>query len=401
MDCTTRRAPMGVRAARVFRGHGRRPLRTVYNQAMRAFARPVITAALFAVLAACTPSTGKFDSTKRRDAGFTTIDVVTAADIGTKCVYDPATGDNPTNDCPRGLDCMIVTRDGVFNTAAMALDMWEDQYTFYRDDGLDEGYCTLIGNWDAPPFCPAGTTLKHFQNSSAACVKECVTTADCARDGYVCDLRGFGDLAFAGAEATNTCVIGCSLDYPQCMRTGTTPLQAGGAITHVAAQDLTGGSVCNLTIGICEPATHQGSFAGPGEPCVDTNDCDHGMVCIQGPLYQNGGLGTPGFCGAPCKPSTENPESCGIAGYICQAGFLFGFGDPVEPTVGNGVGLPTLDLSTLEAGEAGGWCFHTCTAGAVDTCANFPGTSCGSANQTLFGAAWNGLSMCLPAPLRQ
>src|SRR5690349_15372111 len=64
--------------------------------------------------------------------------------IGTACTYDPATEADPTNTCPVGLACLIVTRNGEINSG-LALDFWEDQTTIYRPDGKDEGYCTLFG----------------------------------------------------------------------------------------------------------------------------------------------------------------------------------------------------------------------------------------------------------------
>ena len=358
------------------------------------------------VVVACGPGgIGTFDPTQTRDAGTPSIDSITAADVGTACVYDPVVGTNPTNQCRAGMECLIVTRDGRYNPAAMALDAWEDQFSRYLPDGTDEGYCTLLGTWQSPPRCPAGTQLKRLAGGAAGgtavCVKTCGSSTDCGRDGYVCDLRFFGDIAFPGATADPTCVVGCSFDYPQCIRTGIVALPENrGVITHVAQQDIQGASACNVGTGICDAATHAG-FGGPGAACTSTNDCDFGMVCIPGFLV---GGGQPGFCGAPCKPDAQNPSgTCGsdaTGPFVCQAGFLLGFSNPTDPNVGDGVGFPTIDVQTLELGEAGGFCFHQCTAGSVGACDNFPGTACGSANASVFGQAWNNVSMCLPQGLR-
>src|SRR5688572_27744503 len=95
---------------------------------------------LVALLAGCPKQGGSFTGDSNGpDAG--PDDGPDLAGIGLPCVYE-RDGEDPTNDCGRGLRCLIFTGDGAF-TSGMTLDLWEDQSTLYLPD-TDEGYCTLV-----------------------------------------------------------------------------------------------------------------------------------------------------------------------------------------------------------------------------------------------------------------
>ncbi len=373
---------------------------------MRTSLRPL--AALFATLAfslGCPGGSGGFDGGIFPDAGPPVVGP-TAADIGTKCEY-MNDGANPSNTCAAGLSCLIVTFDGLYvpfpasnTTQNFTKHIWEDQFTIYRDDGVDEGYCTLIGTLAAPPACPAGTELKVFDTNLAVCLRSCSQGAECGRAGYTCDTRFF--------DVGPTCVRGCTLDFPECIRSGQLqrPNQPEVIALHLYASDLAGSSYCDVPSGTCQ-ANPGGGLAGPGEPCNDTRDCQVESVCIQGDLLEAVNRQLPanstGFCAQPCKPNAEqplDPASGCRTGFACQAGFTFGHGNPYDPNLedANGFLLFNPPQSYL---EAGGFCFPDCQGGTGGNCDTFPGTTCGAPNTATFGFPWNQVSMCLPDSLRQ
>lgn len=377
---------------------------------------PLLAALVPLALAACSAGSGSFDGGVFVDSGPLPTGP-TAAEIGTVCTYDASTGGNPSNTCPSGLSCLIVTYDGLYvpfpasnPTQNFTKHIWEDHFTIYRADGIDEGYCTLIGSWSAPPACPVGTSLKLFDTNLAVCLRDCQAPGDCGRPGYTCDAR-YMDLG-------PTCVRGCTLDFPECVRSGQLQRQAtggpnGGPIIamHLNAADLAGSSYCDVGSGICQ-ANPGGGFAGPGEPCDDTRDCQIESVCVQGDLLESVNPNLPanstGFCAAPCKPNADNPLDGGCrTGFACQAGFVFGHGNPYDPNLEDANGFLLMNPSTASFLEAGGFCFPSAdaTGGVCDT---FPGTSQGRPDSTTFtnsmqGAPWqwNQVSMCLTDSLRQ
>lgn len=361
-------------------------------------------------MSACIPAVGTFDGVILPDGGTPAIPTLSAADIGTECAYDPNTGINPTNDCKQGLTCLIYTADNVYipfpRGAARnyTMSVWEDQFTLYLPDGLNEGMCTLVGSWQAPPTCPLGTSLKFLATDLAVCVRNCQSAADCARPGYVCDARY---LDLGGGQ----CVRGCTFDVPDCVRSGHLILQQqgqNGEVTqapvafYLAVNDLAGDSICEVSTGTCQ-ANPGAGIRGPGEPCASSQDCVRGTVCIQGEVLRSLDPGLPsttqGFCAQPCKPSAQQQFTGGgcNAGSYCQAGFTFGHGNPLSEQ-----GNQPFSVVELPDGiplEAGGFCFAGCEADP--TCASHLGTRCGAADPALFGYPWNQHSMCLPPALLQ
>lgn len=324
---------------------------------------------------------------------------ITAADIGTRCVYDPAVGTNPTNTCGKnGLTCLITTRDfayapyGSGDPRNFALSVWEDQFTVYNPDGTDEGYCTIVGDVGQIPICPAGTAPKALSPTMVACLGFCDDALDCGRPGYVCDSRFFGD--FEGTF----CSRACTADVPDCVRSGwqVRPPATVGAV-HLASEDFTGSSVCNVNTGVCELATVAGT-SDPGEPCIDTNDCVPGLTCFAGPVIDEELL-TPGVCMLPCKPTSQPVNGC-PSGYVCQAGFVYNFGNPLDENLEDLNGFLLFQLATGEFQEGGGYCMPECQTTGGD-CSNHTNTACGQIRTALWGQPWNQIQQCLPASLRE
>lgn len=335
---------------------------------------------------------GSFDGGIEEDAG-PVVDV-TAADIGTLCTYVNGSGENPTNSCAnRALTCLIRTFDGAYTPYSgspqrLANSTWEDQMTIYRpevnDQGqyVDEGYCTILGTWSAPPQCPAGTELKLFTGDIAACLRTCASNAQCDRSGYVCDRRYLDTVS-------STCVRACEFDVADCVRSGVLTTQADPTKlgSYLASQDFQGESFCDVATGICQFNTFEGDVP-PGMPCDDTRDCAGDQLC-----YQRNVLGTPegskGFCALACAPNPNAPlEGC-PTGYACQAGFQFGHAP-----------FALKDIVTGQDLSAGGVCLPEC-ASVATSCSAFAGTTCAQIDTNVFQAAWNGVSMCLLPELGQ
>ena len=357
-------------------------------------------------------TTGTFDGIIRADAGVVPGGGITAADIGTACSYDPSAPlpSNPTNTCKQGLNCLIFTSDLGYipfppgSARNFTKSVWEDQFTNYRADGIDEGICTLIGSWQAPPACPAGTSLKFLATDLAVCVRNCQNAIDCGRDGDVCDYR-FLDVG--GGQ----CVRSCTFDIPDCVRSGHLVFQQqgeNGEVTqsaigfYLAVDDLTGSSICDVSSGTCINNDVEG-LRGPGEPCASSSDCLRGTACIQGDVLRSLKPSLPsttqGFCAQPCKPIAQQQFAGGgcNAGFFCQAGFTFGHGNPLAEQANQPFSL--INLQNSEVLEAGGFCFPGCDADP--TCASYPGTRCGAAASDITQYDWNQQAMCLPPALLQ
>lgn len=322
------------------------------------------------------------------------------ADIGTPCVYE-GDGKNPTNDCPSGLECFIVSRDGAYSTG-LALSAWEDQLTIYNADGTDTGYCTLIGDLATPPACPAGSVLKVFSPDVTACLRTCSEAGDCGRVGYTCDVRYLDVIDLQSGQPLKTCVRGCGIDVPDCVRSGIVqnPNDPQQLLPVLAFQDLAGESQCEVDDGVCEFVAQHGT-SGPGEPCTATEQCEAGSVCMQGlvlaavlspatPLDPNG----PGFCASPCTPvadpANEDPQSNCSPSYICQPAGALTLGFP-ETIV--------MDITSGALDVRGGFCFHQCAEGVDSTCDAIPGTGCGSFDEEAAADVYIGTPMCLPDAL--
>jgi hypothetical protein len=357
---------------------------------MRLASSPGLLALPLALLAlpGCPPSCdtqGEYERGIADDAGPGGGGGVPLSSIGTACryFYD---GVNPTNDCPVGTECLIVTGDAAY-TSNLQLPAWEDQFTLYLGDH-DEGYCTLVGTTAAPPTCPAGSVLKVFTTNITACLRTCQSPADCSRPGYTCDRR------YLDVDPP-LCMKQCSFDVPDCVRSGVfaDPQNPTTLFPALSFEDMTGASTCVVDDGICGAVATHGT-KGPGEACFQTSECAAGSVCIQGPVVAavlqrdppvdaNG----PGFCASPCTPVAqgEDPRSNCSLGYVCQeAGNLT-------------LNFPGMIVLASNGGvdSRGGYCFHQCQAGLEGACGPFPGTVCGDIDDAV-GAPWNQVSMCLP-----
>lgn len=324
-------------------------------------------------------------------------DVVTVLDIGVPCSYDfnnpsPA---SPSNQCKRNLTCMISTRDGAI-TSGYELPGWEDQFTTYGETA-DLGFCTLKGTYANPPACPAGTELKLLWSDVAVCVRSCGAPADCGRADYTCDAR-FLDLG-------PSCVRKCTLDVPDCIRSGITESAPGNGelIPVLDFDDMSGASQCNVESGLCEFVNQHG-VAGPGEPCNSSQDCAEGSGACMQALALDALLATdvdvngPGFCASPCTPvadpTQQDPQSNCTVGYVCQPS---GHGLSINFDF---LGGPFVRASSGAIDARGGFCFHQCELGVESACAPFPGTQCGSFDEVAANGEWNGITQCLPDPIR-
>lgn len=324
--------------------------------------------------------------------GGTPDDVVTADEIGVPCVYDPATGDNPTNQCPAGTDCVIVTSDGAFNTLGLALGFWEDQFTVATEiDGapVDIGYCSIIGSAQAPPVCPIGTVQKFFTapqfpgGFSAMCLRPCGGSAECGSE-RVCDVRfvdpGLDQLAF--------CVSPCRSDLSHCVRSAIISITQEVAATGLFADDLFGGATCNLQTGICSETNHIAQGGNDGAQCSTSSDCAIGHACYQSQLF----FDPPdlGFCAQRCTQFIEgNQTQQGTceAGEICQPGMAFGYPDMIA-----------FDFSGNAPLSLEGICLDICVEGVTEC---EPGASCGATDASVTGQPWQQVEMCVPPAIRE
>ncbi len=340
-------------------------------------------------LSACPPTGFTPDDP---DAGPPDDDVITADDIGVDCAYDGAT--NPTNQCKQGLECVIVTSDGAFNTLGMNLPFWEDQLTVTRpNNGGEVGYCSLVGNATAPPTCPVGTILKLFSSSgspdgfAATCLKPCTASAQCGAD-RVCDPRFLDD----GAGATiGFCVSPCRADLSHCVRSGV--LQTGQAIaTSLFFGDLSGESSCDLQTGLCAASATNGT-GSDGAPCTSSSQCETGRACYQANLFNADADPTAlGFCAKRCtvvQQAGGGPVqgSCD-PGEACQGGLSFGY----VPVNENFLGMLVVDQTGAFATREG-ICLDICTEGVTECVA---GTNCDAIDGSVMGIAWNNVEMCAP-----
>lgn len=345
----------------------------------------VITLISVGLSAGCAPSTaGTY--TLNTDGGQTVSPTeVTAADIGARCFYDPANGENPDNTCPKpGMTCLINTSDGLYRR--FDKPAWEDHFTMQEPGGLESGTCTILLPYSEAPPCPAGTNPKLFEPGQFACLRGCAAATDCARSGEVCDFRFF-DLA-GGA-----CVAPCVTDTPDCVRNGWLKNEDGAFRMHLAMQDLGGEAVCDRQAGVCRTNQTFGQ-SGPGQQCTDSTDCIQGTVC-----WQPAAFGLPdaagGFCAGMCNPVVEN--SC-PGGQVCQPGLTLGHGDAVteEPLQG----FLVVDVSNAQPGVGGGWCFQECLGAGEQACALLPPTQCGPADTAVLQGPAVSNAMCLPSVIR-
>ncbi|MBM4282183.1 MAG: hypothetical protein FJ137_15980 [Deltaproteobacteria bacterium] len=349
---------------------------------------------LVVMTAGCRPG-GSYDGGNERDAG-PAPEPISVDDIGASCLYDPRTGENPTNQCARGLECVIVTPDGAFNPLGMTLGAFEDQFTVPLPDGTIEGYCSLVGNAAQPPTCPLGSMLKFVRSPSAGggfaafCVKPCSSSAECGGT-RVCDTR-FMDLA-QGNALVSACVKPCTFDVPDCTFTGVTfvPAEGGQTLaTLVDADSLTGGSVCVRSTGFCAATPSRGA-GDKGAPCVTSADCAPNAACYQDELFaRDRDDGGKGFCVARCRLEGNESIGCG-PGAVCQPGLNFGF--QFDPLAG---GMIPMRNSQGQLDLSNGVCFSQCQVGNDTACNVIPDTHCDVVDGNAIGAPTVGVSMCVP-----
>jgi hypothetical protein len=349
---------------------------------------------LVLVPGACTPG-GSYDGGNARDAG-PGSETVFLDDIGAPCIYDPRTGENPTNQCARGMECVMVSPDGAINPLGMTLGAFEDQFTVPLPDGTFEGYCSVVGHALQQPQCPLGSMVKLVRSPGAAggfaafCVKPCSSGAECGGT-RVCDTR-FMDLA-QGSQLVPACVKPCVFDMPDCAFTGVTVVPADNGQTLATVVDTNsafGGAVCVRSTGICGGTPSRGA-GDKGAPCSTSADCAPSAACFQDELFardrSDGGLG---FCATRCLV-TQQGDSCS-AGSVCQPGLLFGYQfDPIS-----GGAMLLRDTTTGAFGASNGVCFAQCQQG-LDTCDAFVGTHCDAIDGNAMGAPTRaGVVMCVP-----
>lgn len=105
----------------------------------------------------------------------------------------------------------------------------------------------------------------------------------------------------------------------------------------------------------------------------------------------------PGFCASPCTPvdpNQQDPQSNCSVGYVCQAAGSLNINF-------NLIGGPiVLDQASGGIDTRGGFCFHQCVVGVESACAPFPGTACGTFDEVAANDTWNGITQCLPDPVR-
>ncbi len=367
----------------------------VYDEPMRCAVLTrllALPALALAVAAGCTTGPSTFDPDVNPDPD---VDFITDEDIGTSCVYDPQNQENPTNQCASGLTCLIYTRDALYTpfpstdaNAPVFISVFEDHLTTYRDDGRDEGYCTLVYNNAAPnQVCPEGTYLRQFQGGFTACMKLCQDNNGC-RDDQVCGFR-YLDLSLTNAsgQALGHCVRPCEADAPDCIRAGWIPTEANPQVLdfRLALEDLLGGSICNEANGLCLPNPTNGDVP-PGGACQETEECA-GTLCL-GDKYLGLPQGAGGFCAGVCQPDAMDPfAACSAPGYACQEGLKLG----QEPF---NTRILAPDVTEGYDNTFGGWCFPACMTDPSE-CAGIEGTSCGQPDANGFQAQWNGISMCM------
>jgi len=243
---------------------------------------------------------------------------LTWQDIGTVCTYDPTRpSDNPTNTCARtGLICVIASSDGLYSNFGSLLYEAIPLYTRFLAD-QDEGICTLVsGPGAAPPACPVGTFVVPLSSGYQICMRGCEITADCGREGYVCDYR----LMNGGTYNPNTgavspvavpmCVPACYTDMPYCLRSF---IYQGNLVVYDT--DLFGGRECDTSNGLCvDVVTREGRYVG--DRCSHSSQCSAGDICISGALY--GAPDDHGFCAHYCDPTGQNTALKCQLGQSCE-----------------------------------------------------------------------------------
>ncbi len=374
-----------------------------------------VVAAIVVVANSACPGNGGF-TPNEPDAGF--IDEgITAADIGVPCTFDPNSGENPSNQCAGGLECVFVSRDvrvralrgeplnGNDNTLGMLLPVLEDHFTVYNADGTDTGFCSLVGTLERIPQCPLGTLLKGFRSPatagiSLACIKPCNVSADC-NAGLVCDARYFdetgytlqnGQLLLAEPNGTlGYCVRPCEVDFPDCTRTGFAVFDSAGNIeSQVAAIDVMGGRICGAS-GVCE--TRVGTGTGvDGDPCLSSGDCAAASVCVQQDARGFRPADGVGYCAQRCFVNSETGVNGTCGNDLCQPGLTYGYDvlPGFDPTGTFNDLLPTFTDSTSKA--INGVCLDRCVQGQA--CRD--GLECAAVDSQAMQAEWNGQFMCVP-----
>jgi hypothetical protein len=275
-------------------------------------------ASLALLIGACDPGNGEFTP---EDAGGVGPGGITYDDIGTICTYDPANPmQHPSNTCPKsGMTCVIATRDGLYREYGDFLYEAIPLFSRFRPDGKDEGICSMASMPGMPPpACPYGTAIVMLSSGHHICMRLCDTSANCARDGYVCDYPFMDGSSYnpeTGAVAPlglQLCVPGCQTDLPYCMRTFHSQLGF-----HVYDGDLYGWRQCNTVSGLCEDVVARGA-GYVGSQCVRSEHCQDNLLCIGGWLF--GAQEEHGFCARYCNPdrNLQAPDNGCELGQGCE-----------------------------------------------------------------------------------
>jgi hypothetical protein len=356
---------------------------------------PVLVLIAAGALGGC-PQVGVVDGGNTPDAG-PPPDVITAADIGGPCTYDPRSGENPSNDCPLGLTCLMVSLDGRVDPAGMVLPQFEDIFSVDLPGGLTEGYCTIVREARLEDGCPTGTIRKFIRSRFVesgfveVCIRPCTASAECG-GGRVCDAR-FLDVQ-VGGQLAGVCTRPCAFDFPDCALNGVTEvaLQQGQQPFFSAVVDAAsgfGGRTCERSTGTCV-ATPTRGVGDKGAPCATSADCGGLAVCLrddQFPTDRNDGPA--GICVTRCLVTQNGTEGC-APGSVCQPGLLFGF----ENDAITGGAMMLRDPITGGFGLRNGVCFTDCSLGP-DSCPD-PTTKCDAVNGAIMGAPTIDESMCVP-----
>lgn len=271
-----------------------------------------------------------------KDSGEIVTPQLTYADIGTVCTYNPMQPNkNPTNTCPKaGMTCLINTSDGNYGYGNLLYESIP-LYSRYLPDGSEEGICTLLSHPGAnPPLCPEGTVLVKLSTGHHYCTRACRSSADCQRDGYVCDYRFMDATSYnpntgeASPLPLKICAPSCQADLLYCTRTFLLPDGSGGEWLMVYEGDLRGSRQCQPSSGLCEDVVTTGVLF-VGQNCTRTEQCQAGLICINGSLFSpNEG---DGFCTRYCDVNAQRqnppqPTGCSVGEgceYFLDIGYCF------------------------------------------------------------------------------
>jgi hypothetical protein len=206
--------------------------------------------------------------------------------------------------------------------------------------------------------CPSGTVLAKLSTGHHLCLRGCSSSADCGRNGYVCDYPWMDASTYnsstgdVGPLAVRVCKPSCATDLPYCTRTFLIPDGAGGEWLMVASYDLQGYHVCEPVSGLCQDVATRG-LKYVGDQCVRSDECRDGLLCIGGMLF--GAVDAHGFCAGVCNPAAERqnppqPSGCEL-GQGCE--YFLDIGYCFPDCINNVCGGPNQVCQLADPGAAG------------------------------------------------